>query len=106
MNFAQTVGLEVSDLGQLGIKSQIPVIDRYSPLAYSIALHVHWDIVKHKGMEICNRMCLGHVHIIQGASLHRELGEQCIRCKIFRKMYLEVSMSLVSDHQLRICPPF
>ena len=41
MNFLQTGGLEISDLGQLGIKAHIPVVDRHSPLAYSIANHVH-----------------------------------------------------------------
>ena len=106
MNFVQTGGLEVSDLGQLGIKAHIPVVDRHSPLAYSIANHVHWNLAKHKGIETCNRISLGHVNILQGASLYKELGEQCVRCRMKRKRYLEMPMGPISDHQLRVCPPF
>ena len=106
MNFVQTGGLEVSDLGQLGIKSHIPVVNRHSPLAYSIANHVHWNLAKHKGIETCNRISLGHVNILQGASLYKELGEQCVRCRMKRKRYLEMPMGPISDHQLRVCPPF
>ena len=75
MNFVQTGGLELQDLGQLGIKAHIPVVDRHSPLAYSIANHVHWELAKHKGIETCNRISLSHVNILQGASLYKELGE-------------------------------
>ena len=98
--------MEVSDLNHLGIKTHTPVIDRFSPLAYAIANHVHHDLAKHRGMETCNRISLGQVSIIQGASLYRELGEQCIRCRMKRKKYLEVPMGPISDHQLRVCPPF
>ena len=106
MNFVQTGGLELQDLGQLGIKAHIPVIDRHSPLAYSIANHVHWELAKHKGIETCNRISLSHVNILQGASLYNELCEQCVRCRMKRKRYLEMPMGPISDHQLRICPPF
>ena len=106
MNFVQTGGLEISDLGNLGIKAHIPVVDRHSPLAYSIANHVHWNLAKHRGMETCNRISLEHVNILQGASLYREMGEECLRCRMKRKKYLEMPMGLISDHQLKICPPF
>ena len=106
MNFVQTGGLELTDLGQLGIKAHIPVVDRHSPLAYSIANHVHWNLAKHRGVETCNRMSLGHVNILQGASLYKEIGEECVRCRMKRKRYLEMPMGPISDHQLRICPPF
>ena len=98
--------LELGDFGQLGLKSHIPVVDRHSPLAYSIANHVHWDLCKHKGVETCHRVSLGHVHILQGATLYKEIGEECLRCKIKRKRFIEMPMGPISDHQLRICPPF
>ena len=106
MNFVQTGGLEISDLGNLGIKAHISVVDRQSPLAYSIANHDHWNLAKHRGMETCNRISLEHVNILQGASLYREMGEECLRCRMKRKKYLEMPMGLISDHQLKICPPF
>jgi hypothetical protein len=106
MNFVQTGGLELPDLGQLGLKSHIPVVDRHSPLGYSIANHVHWDLCKHKGVETCNRVSLGHENILQGASLYKEIGEECVRCRMKRKRFIEMPMGPISDHQLRICPPF
>ena len=74
MNFVQTGGLEIKDLGSLGIKSHLPVIDRHSPLAYSIANHIHWNIARHRGIKTCNRISMEHVNILQGASLYKEMG--------------------------------
>ena len=82
------------------------MIDRYSPLAYAIGNYVHWNLAKHRGPETCSRISLENVHIMQGASLYREIGENCIKCRIKRKKFLEVPMGLISDHQLKICPPF
>ena len=44
MEFRQSV-----DLGALGIRTRLPILDRHSPLAYSIAQYVHWDLAKHGG---------------------------------------------------------
>ena len=106
MNFVETGDLEIPDLMRLGIKAHVPVIDRHSPLAYSIASHVHWELARHKGIETCNRISLTHVHIMQGANLYKELGEQCVRCRMRRKQYMQMPMGPISDHQLSICPPF
>ena len=105
MNFVETGGLDIDDLGELGINVQVPVLDRYSPLSYSIANHIHWNICKHKGMETCSRSSLEKVHILQGAGLYRELGEECVMCKKKRKQYIKVSMGPVSKHQLVVAPP-
>ena len=35
------------NLGYLGIKFHAPCLDRYSPLSYSIAQHVHWKLAPH-----------------------------------------------------------
>ena len=105
MNFVEAGGMDFPDLGELGINIQVPVLDRYSPLSYSIANHIHWRLAKHKGMETCSRTSLQNVHILQGPALYREIGEECIRCKMKRKHFLEVSMGPVSQHQLAVAPP-
>ena len=66
MNLIETGALDLSDFGELGVNVQVPVLDRYSRLSYSIADHVLWKLSKHKGMETCSRMSLQHVHILQG----------------------------------------
>ena len=105
MTFLEAGGLNIEDLGPLGINIKVPVLDRFSPLSYSIADHVHWVLGKHRGVETCNRISLEKVHILQGATLYKELGEQCIRCKMKRKHFMEVSMGPVSQHQLSVAPP-
>ena len=62
-----------------------PLIDRYSPIAYSIALYIHIEVCKHAGFETCYRTSLGLCHIIQGASLFREIAEECSKCSMMRK---------------------
>ena len=83
-----------------------PLIDRYSPIAYSIASFIHQHVAKHAGIETCIRLSLSFCHIIQAASLFREIAEECVKCKMIRKKYLQAFMGPVSEHQLRICPPF
>ena len=105
-NFSQTSELEFVKLGSLGIKPFVPVIDRFSPLAYSISQHVHWEVAKHRGVETCNRMCLEHVKIIQAVTLFKELSAECIVCRKRRKKFLQVQMGPISNHQLQIAPCF
>ena len=83
-----------------------PVVDRFSPLAYSIAMYVHYELMKHAGEETCYRCSLGHCHIIQGMGLFKEINEDCVRCKQMRKKFIEVSMGGISDLQLYIAPLF
>ena len=105
IDFTYTGELKV-DLGSLGIKANTPVIERYSPLAYSVAQHVHWNLAPHRGIETHNRVALEHVHIRQAMTLFRELSIECIRCSMRRKRLLEVSMGGLSSHQLNVAPPF
>ena len=95
-----SLGLEV----QLNLTT--PVLDRHSPIALSIALYIHHDLGQHAGYETCYRLSLGFVHIIQGASLFRVIGEECVKCSMVRRKYLEVVMGPISDHQLTISPAF
>ena len=106
MNFIETADLDTLNLGSLCIKTKIPVIDRFSPLAYSIAQHFHWTVMQHKGVESCHRYSLEHVHILQGMSLFKELSEECIRCKMRRGKFIRASLGPLSDKQLIIAPPF
>ena len=50
MNFIETADLDTLNLGSLGIKTMIPVIDRFSPLAYSLGQHFHWTVARHRGL--------------------------------------------------------
>ena len=94
------------DLGAMGIRTSLPMLDRHSPLSYAIVQHVNWDLSPHRGAETCARECLENVHIIQGATLCREVGENFPRCAIKRKKYLEAAFGPIKKNQLAIAPPF
>ena len=106
MEFTQVSGMNLKNLDQLGVNTKCPVLDRYSPISYAVAQFIHHELSSHSGMETCNRLALERFHIIQGPSLFREIGTECIRCKIRRRKFLEVSMGPVGNHLLNIAPPF
>ena len=106
LNFQETGDFGDLNLGSLGIKVNTPVLDRYSPLSFSVAQHIHWTVSKHRGIETNNRLCLENVSIIQAMTLFREIADECVRCQMKRKQYLEVPMGPVAQEQLVIAPPF
>ena len=106
MDFQNVSGMDMVNLNPLGVNTICPIVDRYSPLAYSLFQYIHYDLSKHSGMETCHRLALERVFIIQGFSLFRELAAECIKCKIKRRKFLEISMGPIGDHQLNIAPPF
>ena len=89
-----------------GFNLVCPVIDRFSPLGISIAEYVHAELADHRGFESCYRASLDFCFIIQGLSLFREIGEDCIKCKKIRTKYLDVSMGPLPDESFIISPPF
>ena len=102
-------GLEDKDIlgkGHFGLSVVTPVLDRFSPLSYSIGDYVHRKISKHGGYETCLRDSLNHVYIMQGMSLFRELGEDCVKCVKKRKKFLDISMGPIADEQLFVAPAF
>ena len=84
MDFQNVSGMDMVNLNPLGVNTICPIVDRYSPLAYSLFQCIHYDLSKHSGMETCHRLALERVFIIQGFSLFRELAAECIKCKIKR----------------------
>ena len=82
MEFQSVSGMEMINLDPLGVNTKCPIIDRFSPVAYSIAQYVHHDLSCHSGLETCNRLALERVFIVQGVSLFKELANECIKCKI------------------------
>ena len=91
---------------EIGLNMKTPLLDRWSPISYSVAMFIHELVARHGGYETCHRLALEYVHIIQGASLFRQIGDECSKCARIRKKYLEVIFGPVSDSQLTIAPPF
>lgn len=105
--FLMTGEFPTDSLGlEIGLNMKTPLLDRWSPISYSVAMFIHELVAKHSGYETCHRLALEYVHIIQGASLFRQIGDECSKCKRIRKKYLEVVFGPVDDSQLTIAPPF
>ena len=85
------------NLGSLGIKFHAPYLDRYSPLSYLIAQHVHQKLAPHQGVETQSRISLEQVHIMQGMCLYKEILQECIRCNMRRKKFLEAKTACWSS---------
>ena len=86
----------------------VPVIYKYSPLAYSIVneIQCHSDAVKHSGVETVWRYVLKLGYITQNRDLVKEVKKNCERCRYLRKKAISIKMGLVSTHNLRIAPAF
>ena len=89
-----------------GVNFNVPLVDRHSPLAISIANHLHYNVVKHKGAETIFRMSLQFARIIQGRLLFKDITDDCIFCKKLRLRYMKQIMGPLSDYQLSISPVF
>ena len=86
----------------------VPVLDRHSPLAYSIVSDVHWNsrISKHAGIETTHRLVLQIAFIIEGRQLVKLIKKNCQRCRYLEKRTVEMAMGPVSTYNLTIAPAF
>ena len=86
----------------------VPLVEKDSPLAYSIASDVHWNhpTANHCGIETVWRYVLKHAYIVEGRSVVTKIGKSCERCRYLNKKAFEMSMGPVSPHNLNIAPAF
>ena len=86
----------------------VPVIDKHSPVAFSIVNEVHWHntVAKHAGVETVLRYVLKTAFIIEGRSLVKMIKKSCERCRYLAKRTIDVAMSPVSQYNLTIAPAF
>ena len=89
-----------------GVKFRVPLVEKHSPLAIAIAFHMHYNVAPHRGSESVYRVSLQHAKVIGGKALYKAVEEDCIRCKILKKKYIEQMMGPLADSQLSISPVF
>ena len=66
---------ETWKLSVKGVNSDAPVIDKLSPIAVSVSLHLHYNVLPHRGAETLYRCSLQHVKIILGRTLRKKVCE-------------------------------
>ena len=86
----------------------VPVIDKNSPLAYSIIQEIHWNhpTAMHSGVETTWRYVLQVCYILQGRSLVKLIRSSCPRCRYLLKRKFNVAMGPLSEDNLKIAPAF
>ena len=89
-----------------GVNFKVPIIDRYSPLALSIASYLHYQVIRHQGAETLHRMSLQYARILGGRELFKLLRKECIYCQKLLLRYVRQIMGPLSDHQLSVSPIF
>ena len=102
----ETIIDTMKDLSSL--KYHVPLVDKHSPIAYSIVNEVHWNdsVANHSGNETVLRYTLDYAYILGGRDLVSLVRKECVRCKFLQKKTISVSMGPVSDHSLTIAPAF
>ena len=85
----------------------VPLVEKNSPIAYSIIIHVHWNSpVSHRGVETMWRYILKIAFIVDGKDLVQKIKDCCERCRYLYKKTIEVSMGPVSNYNLTVAPAF
>lgn len=83
-----------------------PILDKHSPVAYSIMLETHWSRAHHLNATTTYRESLGVAYIIGGRNLAQEIRDSCNFCKRFKAKLVEVEMGKIHQNRLIIAPPF
>ena len=86
----------------------VPLVDKHSPIAYSIINEIHWhhSVAKHSGVETVLRYALSYAYIMDGREIVKRIRKSCERCRIILKRTFNVSMGPVSPFNLTIAPAF
>ena len=83
-----------------------PVLDRYSPVAYSIMIYCHTSVSHHKSAIATLRDSREFAYILRGRDLAIEIRENCRPCKRFSARLLKIEMGKMHSTRLTIAPAF
>ena len=83
-----------------------PVVERFSPVGYSIMLHSHEQLVKHRIPASTLRESRNIAFIYGGRDLANEIRDACVTCRRFKAKLIEVEMGKVHPNRLIIAPAF
>ena len=83
-----------------------PVVDRYSPIAFSIMLYCHEKVPTHWNTANTVRESRTIAFILRGRDLAKQIRDNCVTCRRYRARQVEVEMSGVHPNRLMIAPAF
>ena len=83
-----------------------PVVDRHSPIGYSIMLFAHMTVSNHRTVPATLNESRAIAFIFHGFSLAQEVREGCHHCKRYKAKVTNVEMGKVHETRLTVAPPF
>ena len=83
-----------------------PILDRWSPISYSIMLYAHGVMSKHRNVSCSLRESRGVAYVLHGRELAIEIYEGCVSCRRFKARLLEAEMGKTHENRLTIAPAF
>ena len=83
-----------------------PVVDRYSPVAYSVMRHVHDRVAKHMNAAVMLRESREVCFVLRGRDLAIEIARLCNYCKKKRAETVENQMGAQHPSTLRVGAAF
>ena len=84
----------------------VPLVDRYSPVAYSIMMHAHMTMTQHGGVQSTLRASRTVAFIIKGRDLAKEVKKECGFCKRYKAKTLDAEMGKIHPSQTTVAPAF
>ena len=83
-----------------------PVVDRWSPIAYSIMVHAHVELTHHGGVRSTLSAASGIAHVIGGKTLAAEIRSNCGYCKRYKAKLEKAAMGPLPVERMTIAPAF
>ena len=80
-------------------------VDRWSPLAYSLADWIQTDVSIHSCHESTFRKSLNFCFILQGLSLFEEIRSSCVFCTKLRAKFIQATMGPKDPSAYALAPP-
>lgn len=86
----------------------VPLVDKNSPLAFSIIYDVHWNSKssKHAGIETTIREVLKKAYVIDCRPLVKMIKKSCIKCRLINKKQIQAIMGPIPTSSMTIAPAF
>ena len=86
----------------------VPIVDQYSPVAWSIIYEIHWyhTLAKHSGVATTTRISREYAYIAGVKEICQVFRKSCAKCRWIAKRTIEVEFGPLSDCQLTLAPAF
>lgn len=83
-----------------------PVVDRYSPIGYSIMIYCHENVLNHRNSVATLRESRNLIYLLQGRDLANQVREACVPCRRYKKRLLTAELGKLHETRLTIAPSF